>query len=238
MADKVDIEKNMSLWNSLEKTDPAQVKEITGKPYKGNSPKPYYLIRKATEVFGPCGYGWGLEIVSQTIVDGIDGDKLSVATVRFWYKMSKDSIGEIEHVGATPLCGHRSNGKPYLDEDAPKKSVTDALIKAMSMVGFAGDIFIGRYDDSKYVEEIAQEFEQDREARAKAEQDRLIHGILDAFLDMGTSEALVTMWKERVVPNAADFSDENKARLREAYVARGKVLREKERKQQEDGGHE
>lgn len=232
---------NLELWHKVEKTNPQHTKAITGKQYKGTSPRPYWLIQRATEIFGPVGIGWGFSIDERIengalIAPGFY-ERVHIAKVRFWYKW-KGERGEVEHIGGTPFSGKRSNGNIFTDDDSAKKSVTDALVKAMSMVGFAGDIFIGRYDDSKYVEEIAQEFEQDREARAKAEQDRLIHGILDAFLDMGTSEALVTMWKERVVPNAADFSDENKARLREAYVARGKVLREKERKQQEDGGHE
>lgn len=45
-----------------------------------------------------------------------------------------------------------------LDEDAPKKSVTDALVKCASYLGFAGDIFSGRWDDSKYVAEAAAEW--------------------------------------------------------------------------------
>ena len=48
---------NMKLWNSVKVTDPAAVKKITGKPYQGNSPKPYWLIQRATEMFGPCGQG-------------------------------------------------------------------------------------------------------------------------------------------------------------------------------------
>ena len=35
--------------------------------------------------------------------------------------------------------------------DAPKKSATDGMVKCLSMLGFAGDIFSGQWDDSKYV---------------------------------------------------------------------------------------
>jgi hypothetical protein len=222
------------LWDSLEKTDPKHVKKITGKAYQGNSPKPHYLVWKATEAFGPCGIGWGYQVLSLTVEDGGDAGKLSVARVSFWYKTKDGQLASLEHVGGTPFSGHRRDGTPFLDEDAPKKSVTDALVKAMSMVGFAGDIFMGRYDDSKYVNEITQEFEQGRNSKAEAEQERLVQAALDAFIDAKTTSALVKVWKESIVANKADFTSESTARLKEAYVVRGTSLRDKEQK---DGGN-
>jgi len=151
----------MDLWNKVERTDPSQTKPIDGKSYKGTSPKPYYLIRKATEVFGPCGIGWGFEIIEEKLLDGAliePGffERIHMARVRVWYQWN-DKRGTVEHVGQTAFSGKRNNGKSYTDEDAPKKSVTDALVKALSMIGFAGDIFMGRYDDSKYVAELREE---------------------------------------------------------------------------------
>lgn len=146
---------NLALWSTVEKTDPTQVKPITGKPYKGTSPKPYYLVRKATETFGPCGIGWGFQIVNERVEDGSAGDKVHIAHIRVWYVWD-GKRGEVDHVGQTMFAGKNKNGQ-YTDEDAPKKSVTDALVKALSMIGFAGDIFMGRYDDSKYVDGLKRE---------------------------------------------------------------------------------
>jgi hypothetical protein len=147
---------NLDLWKAVEKTPPAHTKAISGKSYSGTSPKPYYLVQKATETFGPCGIGWGFVIVDERIEDGGGGERLSIARVRVWYEWN-GKRGEVEHIGGTQFSGTRSSGKPFTDEDAPKKSVTDALIKALSMIGFAGDIFMGRYDDSKYVAELRDE---------------------------------------------------------------------------------
>ena len=147
---------NLALWNKIEKTDPNHTKPITGKSYQGTSPKPHYLVRKATETFGPIGIGWGFNIVSERIEDGAGGERMHIAQVRVWY-MWDGKRGEVEHIGGTQFSGIRSSGKPFTDEDAPKKSVTDALVKALSMIGFAGDIFMGRYDDSKYVSELRDE---------------------------------------------------------------------------------
>lgn len=155
---------NLALWHAVEKTDPAHVKPITGKAYSGTSPKPHYLIHKATEMFGPCGIGWGFTVVDERVEDGaVVGERVHLARVRVWYKWNGER-GEVEHLGGTPFCGVRRNGNTFIDEDAPKKSVTDALVKALSMIGFAGDIFMGRYDDSKYVHAL-------REEAAEAHQD-------------------------------------------------------------------
>lgn len=60
--------------------------------------------------------------------------------------------GEIEQMGQTRSSYVTSAGKFTVDEDAPKKSVTDGMVKCLSMLGFAGDIFSGQWDDSRYVE--------------------------------------------------------------------------------------
>ena len=147
---------NLALWKAVERTPVDQTKAITGKSYQGTSPKPHYLVHKATETFGPCGIGWGFTIEDERIEDGAGGERMSIARVKVWFKWEGER-GEVEHIGGTQFSGTRSSGKPFTDEDAPKKSVTDALIKALSMIGFAGDIFMGRYDDSKYVRGLHEE---------------------------------------------------------------------------------
>lgn len=170
------MSENLALWDLVSKTDPQHVKPITGKSYRGNSPKPHYLIHKATETFGPIGIGWGFEIVEDRILEGalISPDfheQIHTAKVRVWYDWT-GKRGTVEHVGQTLFSGKRKSGDAFTDEDAPKKSVTDALIKALSMIGFAGDIFMGRYDDSKYVAEINQEFRNEEKANGHKKRTR------------------------------------------------------------------
>jgi len=147
---------NMKLWKSVCVTDPAAVKPITGKQYKGNSPKPYWIIQRATEVFGPCGIGWGIEVVSERFERFGDTESLHIARVLVWF-VHDGKRGQIEQMGQTRASYMSSGGKFIVDEDAPKKSVTDGMVKCLSMLGFAGDIFSGQWDDSKYVEWAAEE---------------------------------------------------------------------------------
>lgn len=158
---------NMDLWRRVCVTDPAAVKPITGKQYKGNSPKPYWIIERLTDEFGPCGIGWGFSIASERYErfgEGAQAETLHIACVRFWYVLDGQR-GELEQVGQTRGSYTTRDGKFLVDEDAPKKSVTDALVKCASYLGFAGDIFSGRWDDSKYVAEAGREW-ADRRAKA------------------------------------------------------------------------
>lgn len=147
---------NMKLWDSVFVTDPAAVKAITGKQYKGSSPKPYWIIQRATETFGPCGIGWGIEVLNERFERLTDTDVLHVALIRVWY-MDGEKRGSVEQMGQTKACYKTNSGTMMIDEDAPKKSVTDGMVKCLSMLGFAGDIFSGRWDDSKYIEFAAKE---------------------------------------------------------------------------------
>lgn len=161
---------NKALWQRVCVTDPQAVKAITGKQYSGNSPKPYWIVERLTDEFGPCGIGWGFQILNERIERFSDTDTLHIAVVRFWYDL-EGKRGELEQIGQTKASYLTNAGKFMLDEDAPKKSVTDALVKCASYLGFAGDIFSGRWDDSKYVAEAAAEWadrkrEQDPQRRA------------------------------------------------------------------------
>ena len=169
---------NMDLWGKVFVTDKAHVTEIKGKSYKGNSPRPYYLIQKATETFGPCGIGWGYRIVEQGTQEvrypeplgntGNTVERLMInhwVLVEFWYKLDGVKSEPIQQYGGTKLSYRTSTGKQEFDEDAQKKSVTDALIKCMSCVGFAGDIFSGRWDDSKYHQEQEERKQQQQGQR-------------------------------------------------------------------------
>lgn len=153
------MNENKTLWQRAFTTDPRAVKPITGKQYKGNSPKPYWIVERLTDEFGPCGIGWGFTILSERMERLTEHDVLHVAVVRMWYEFN-GKRGEFEQIGQTKATYKTKDGGTMVDEDAPKKSVTDALIKCASYLGFAGDIFSGMWDDSKYVAWAGEEWDR------------------------------------------------------------------------------
>lgn len=183
---------NKELWDRVCKTDPRAVKPITGKQYQGNSPKPYWIVERLTEEFGPCGIGWGFSILNERMERLTDTEILHVAVVRFWYEQN-GKRGELEQIGQTKAVYAKNAGGLMVDEDAPKKSVTDALVKCASYIGFAGDIFSGRWDDSKYVAEVAREYEE-KDRAANPERARWLAdwlAAIDAAATVGELKAVM-----------------------------------------------
>lgn len=159
MSDKIILGGHKTLWDSVKVTDPSAVKPITGKSYKGDSPKPYWLIERATETFGPIGIGWGVDVKSERFERMSDTDVLHVAVVSVWYVYNGVKSQTFDQMGGTKAAYMTSKGVLMVDEDAGKKSVTDGMVKCLSMIGFAGDIFSGLWNDSKYVQWAAEQYE-------------------------------------------------------------------------------
>lgn len=150
-------ENHMKIWESLEKTDPAYVKEVTGKGYKMSAINSNYVIKQLTKLFGPCGIGWGVNIHDESYDWGHGDSKESglrtvVHKVRigFWYYLDGNKSEEIPAYGQTFFVRNATKGW-ITDEDAAKKSLTDAITKASSMIGMSADIFSGQWDSNKYV---------------------------------------------------------------------------------------
>ncbi len=177
-AEQGETMENLELWKKVFVTDPAAVKPITGKTYKGNSPKPYWIIQRATEIFGPIGIGWGVVVKSERFERMSDTDVLHVAVVSVWYVLDGKRSETFDQMGGTKAAYLANSGKLVVDEDAGKKSVTDGMVKCLSMIGFAGDIFSGRWDDSGYVKWASEQFKPEtQDTSPEASAARLAQGI-------------------------------------------------------------
>lgn len=161
---------NMKLWNEVCKTDPAHTKSFKGKGgFEGTAISPMYMIRRATERWGPMGGRWGVRIISDELMPGAPmfdakGETIGVEYIHkvqaeVFFPIGDESVprGAIPCFGQTQFVGRNKNGF-FTDEEAPKKSLTDALTKGLSWLGFAADIHMGLYDDNKYVNAIKDEF--------------------------------------------------------------------------------
>lgn len=145
---------NLDFWNKVSKTNSANVKDSM----QGlSSIDSYAMFKAATEAFGMCGIGWGYEILQEDFHVGgpvIKQDKNlgneidHILKIRFWYK-SGDQIGELFHYGITRYV-YGSKCGLITDEEAPKKSLTDAIKKCLSMLGFSADVYMGKFEDANY----------------------------------------------------------------------------------------
>ena len=131
----------MKLWDSVCQTDPKYTKKVN---QRGGftAIAAQSQIMEATRVFGPVGIGWGYECGPAQVVGS-----MIMLPVTIWHGSRENSFGPI--YGCADMLGSRP------DHDAPKKAMTDALTKGLSHLGFNADVFLGLFDDNKYVEERA-----------------------------------------------------------------------------------
>lgn len=145
-------ENTMAIWDRVCTTDAAYTKEFKrAGGFKGTATNATWLAREATRVFGPCGIGWGFTVADEKYREGANGTVVHVVLLKLWYVLD-GKRGELEQFGQTTFVGKNQNGT-YTDEEAPKKSITDAMSKCLSLLGFASDVYLGFWDDSKYVAE-------------------------------------------------------------------------------------
>jgi len=141
---------NMKLWDSVCKTDPNHTKAAKIGGLSITAIAPQYQIQEATKQFGPYGVGWGFESI-ELDYSLIETFKLVVFKGTFFHPGGKFQIINSSKV-------YMDRAEKMIDSDFAKKIETDALTKALSKLGFNADVFMGRYDDTKYVNDMKQEF--------------------------------------------------------------------------------
>ena len=144
---------NLKIWNALSKTDPAHTKKFKrAGGFSGTSIKPIYMTRMMTEQFGPAGQGWGMSEPRFVTVPA--GENIMVyCTVGLWWGQSSQMV---YGVGGDVVLGKNKYG-PFTDDEAFKKSYTDALSNAMKQIGVGADVHMGQHDDDKYVSALSKE---------------------------------------------------------------------------------
>ena len=141
---------NLELWKKVEKTNPDYTKKAKVGGMNITAIAPQYQIMMVTEQFGTYGEKWGFKniVLSYDLVEKYD---MVVFKGTFFFPN-----GEFEIINSCKL--YINNAKTMLDDNFAKKIETDALTKAISKLGFNADIFLGKFDDVRYLEEVTKEF--------------------------------------------------------------------------------
>ena len=132
----------LRLWSQVETTDPAHTRHVNQRGGFTAIDAQWQVLQATTAFGGPMGVGWGFDWTRE------EGPAdLFIIRGRLWFTDPATGVeGAVEQYGAASF-GQR------VDADAPKKAVTDAFTKCLSLLGFSADVFLGRFDDSKYVAE-------------------------------------------------------------------------------------
>ena len=146
---------NLKLWKAVCETDPAFISKVSFGARSFNAIDPMYQIMKATAILGPVGNdikndGWTYTVEYDYPTLGNIMMVVAKVTITTYF----GSFG--------PIAGSRTfvnlDNKKKANDDAPKMALTDALTKGLSHLGFDADVFLGKYDDNKYMKGNNDEF--------------------------------------------------------------------------------
>lgn len=174
---------HLKIWEAVEKTPTTATKDANVGGQKITSIDSLHMVKLATKIFGPVGIGWGYRIDVDRFDKGapvllketVIGHELThTCQLTLWYEW-EGKKAQITHFGHTRAVYMTNAGKFITDGEAPKKSVTDAIKKCLSQLGFSADIFSGLFDNKDYVEqrkaETQLEQSEDFDAQLKKNRD-------------------------------------------------------------------
>lgn len=142
---------NLDIYNKLKTPPEDALKAIVGGRLKGKTDiSPQWRIMAMTENFGICGIGWKYAITRQWSENGDNGQVFAFVNIELYIKNNSEWSEPIPGTGGTLLIVNEKSGA-YSDDEAFKKSTTDALGYAMKFLGMGADIYMGKTNNgSKY----------------------------------------------------------------------------------------
>ena len=171
---QVQQDNNLSIYDRVRAVPTEAKKEIeAGRLKEKHDINPMWRIKKLTEVFGPCGFGWYTEIVRTWTEASESGEMAVFVDINLYVKKDGEWSRPIFGNGGNKLIANEKkyeNGQqvyiPYLDDDAYKKAYTDAISVAAKALGVGADVYFEK-DKGKYASEVKPSLEQTQQAPSK-----------------------------------------------------------------------
>ena len=184
----------MALWDAVCKTNPDYTKPVNNGGYSFTTVSPQYQIKQATEQFGSYGSTWGLKDITRDLTT-LKDIGLVIFSAVFYYPGGDFEI-------STSISLYKDKKQTSIDTDFCKKAETDMMTKSLSKIGFNADVFMGRFDDVRYVQEMKDEFNKPQ--TLTRDQQAQIHAFLKA---KGIPpQSLCQAWQ---IPHLAEIHDYN-----------------------------
>ena len=145
------IHQNMRFYGQFQDTPAEARKEIGAGRLKGYTDiNPMWRIKKLTEAFGPCGFGWWTQN-ERFVFEPCSTGEIAVFCMLELVVVDPETGDEshpITGIGGNKFVANERNGA-YCNDEAYKMAYTDALSIACKSLGFSHDIYFSK-DRTKY----------------------------------------------------------------------------------------
>ena len=150
---------SLEIYNKAREVPKEAQKEIKGGRLSGMTDiNPMWRIKKLTELFGPCGFGWKYEITEKRLETGGNDEIAAFVDINLYIKHNKEWSEPIPGTGGSSFVAKERRGLHTSDE-CFKMALTDAIGIACKALGFAADIYFNK-DRTKYTRQPASTTEQ------------------------------------------------------------------------------
>lgn len=140
---------NLCLYERIRKVPQEAVKTIAAGRLKGMSDiNPMWRIKRLTEEFGICGFGWKYEIIRMWNENGGNGIVSSFVQINLFVKMGGEWSEAIQGIGGSSFVTNEKNGL-YTSDECYKMALTDAISVACKALGMGADVYWEK-DSTKY----------------------------------------------------------------------------------------
>ena len=150
---------NLAIYNDVREVPETAQKPFDNGTFKGTDIKPMWRIKTLTEQFGPAGFGWYYEVLSERSEQYL-GTTMAIVDINLYVKIDGEWSKPIFGTGGNALVKDTKSGQKVSDEGY-KMALTDALSVACKALGIGADV---------YWKEDATKYTQYTEKRAQAAQ--------------------------------------------------------------------
>jgi hypothetical protein len=199
------LETNLRFYNQGRTVPANALKPIKAGRLKGMSDiNPMWRMKRLTEIFGPVGFGWKYTIDRQW-VETYGQDVKVFCNISLFVRdpETKEWSDAIPGVGGSAVVSVESKG-PYVNDEAYKMALTDALSIAMKPLGIGADIWYGEnatgHNESKYEQytrtDNSQTTQQNAGTSAVAFTGAQLQQALSELEATDTEQAFQTLWNK------------------------------------------
>lgn len=190
------MSENMRIYEKVRNVPKEALKAINGGRLKGMSDiNPMWRLKMLTELFGPCGIGWKIEITDKRLEKGEGVEVVCFVDINLYVKVDGEWSAPIPGMGGSSFVTQERNG-PYTSDECFKMAYTDAISVACKSLGFAADVYFAN-DRTKYSnngETIVETIAPPSSLKAKY---KLGKGDMDGF----------DSWVEKMQAEGKSFAD-------------------------------